>query len=75
MAKKETQEFITDPMLTVEGQKQKAREVDQGESARELLEQALPYVGNAGFKDYSGSPDYALKLRERIEAYLLLNQK
>ena len=59
---------------TVEGQKEYAKQVDQGESARELLEQAVPYIKGGSDQDYAGSPERWKNLKERIEAYLVLNK-
>lgn len=60
---------------TVEDKKERAKEVDQGESAEQLLEQARPYVKLGGFVDYSGSPEAVTKLAERIDAYFVLKAK
>jgi hypothetical protein len=73
-SKQEAPEVTSFEGATIEGRKQYAKTVDQGESARQLLEQALPYVSQTGFKDYSGSPDYVNNLRDRIQAYLELNK-
>lgn len=62
-------------LITVEGQREKAEEVYQGESAEELLEQARPYVKLGGFVDYSGSPEATGKLADRIDAYFVLKAK
>jgi len=60
---------------TVEGQKARAKEVSQGESAEELLAQAQNYVKLGGYVDYSGSPEATTNLRERIDAYFVLKAK
>lgn len=79
MAKREDKiepEVYEAPNLgTIEGQKEAAKEVLDGESARDLLELAVGYIGPGGKEAFVGDPERWKTIRDKVEAFLLLNPK
>lgn len=60
---------------TLEDDKKAAKEVSQGESAEELLAQAVGYLGKDSPEKFVGSPEREDDLKARIEAYFTLKGK
>lgn len=60
---------------TLEDDKKAAKEIYKGESAEELLAQAVGYLGKDSPEKFVGSPEREDDLKARIEAYFTLKAK
>lgn len=68
-------EAVVPKAPTVADKKKEAKEVDEGETAEELLEQALPYVGGGTPESFVGNPERWKNVKAKIEAYFTLKGK
>lgn len=69
-----TIENLNEPVNTEEKEIEAAKEVDEGESAEQLLEQALPYVGGGTPESFVGSPERWKTVKAKIEAFFALKR-
>lgn len=56
-------------------EKKAAEEVATGESAEQLLEKALPYIGGGTPESFVGNPERWKQVKAEVEAYFTLKGK